>query len=247
MSRRALPRLSIVIPAFNEAARIGPCLQAAAGFLDAREPGGELLVVDDGSADATAQIVEHAALAEPRLRLLRLDGHRGKGAAVRCGMLAARGEEVLFSDVDLSTPLDEIDKLRAVLGNGVHVAIASRVLPGASIEVLPPWSRRLASPLQRLLVRCLIGLPYGDTQCGFKLFRRDAARAIFSRSRIDGFAFDIEILHLARLLGMRVSPVAVRWNHDPDSRVRLVRHSLGVVRDLVRIRWMHRSSPRAGD
>jgi dolichyl-phosphate beta-glucosyltransferase len=226
-----------VVPAFNEGRRIGRTLERIVEYLRDAGAAFEVVVVDDGSRDATADVVRRVAAAEPRVRVIALGANGGKGKAVRRGVLDATGEVVLFSDADLSTPIEEVEKLLEHLGRGASVAIGSRSVRGASIEVHQPWYRELMGKVFNRLVRLLALRGFIDTQCGFKCFTGDAARAIFSLARIDRFAFDVEVLLLAQRLGYRIAEVPIRWADEPNSRVGVMRDSLSMLADLVRIRW----------
>jgi dolichyl-phosphate beta-glucosyltransferase len=237
MEPPAPPALSVVVPAYNEAARIGPTLERICGHL-----GGaafELWVVDDGSGDGTAAVVEAAARAHPQIRLLRCEPNHGKGYAVRRGVEASAGARVLVTDADLSTPIEELARLEAALDAGADVAIGSRAVPGARIERRQPLHRVLMGRVFNLVLRWTLMPLFRDTQCGFKLFRGDAAHDLFARLTLDGFAFDVEALYLALRLGYRVAEVPVIWRDDPNSRVRPVRDSWAVLADLWRIRRRH--------
>jgi len=216
------PYLSIVIPAFNEATRLPRTLARIREYVDARRLDAELLVIDDGSSDDTAGLAS-AQLAPlgPRGRVVRSPRNAGKGASVRRGMLAAVGTRVLFSDADLSTPIEEVEKLERQLDQDVDVAIGSRALDRSLVEERQPWARDAGGRLFNLLVRhCAIDGIH-DTQCGFKLFDARVIHPIFARTRIDGFGFDVEVLALARRLGAVIAEVPVRWRNDLDSRVTL--------------------------
>jgi glycosyltransferase involved in cell wall biosynthesis len=197
-----------------------------------------VIVVDDGSQDATSALVEARAATEPRLLLVRLPLNRGKGAAVREGVLRARGERVLFMDADLATPIEEIDALEAALARGAHIAVGSRAQPGARIQVRQHILRETLGKGFNVLVRALFGGPVRDTQCGFKLFTAEAARTLFAGATIDRFAFDVEILLLARGR-YRVDEVPVRWRHVEESRVSPFVDAPAMARDLVRL-WLRR-------
>jgi dolichyl-phosphate beta-glucosyltransferase len=216
-----LPSLSIVIPAYNEERRLPPTLAAVRAYLDARAyPDAEILVVDDGSRDGTAALVETAAREDPRVHLLRNPGNRGKGYSVRHGMLEARNQWILFSDADLSAPIEELDKLLpAALARGAQVAIGSRALDRSLIGVHQSRAREIVGILLNRVMRVVTGLPFADTQCGFKLYTRDAARLIFPRQQLDGFTFDVENLFIARVLGIPATEVAVRWNNVEGTKV----------------------------
>lgn len=229
--------ISVIVPAYNEERRIGRTLERVLEYLGRAGRPFEVIVVDDGSVDGTADVVRRVAASEPRVRLVCLDRNRGKGMAVRRGVLESTGEVVLFSDADLSTPIEEVETLAARLANGSDVAIGSRSARGARVEVHQPWYRELMGKGFNVLVRVLAIPDFVDTQCGFKCFTRDAARAVFARARIDRFAFDVEALVIARCLGYRVVEVPIRWADEPHSRVGVVRDSLSMFLDLLRIRW----------
>jgi dolichyl-phosphate beta-glucosyltransferase len=220
----ALPSLSIVIPAYNEERRLPPTLAAVRAYLDARAyHDAEILVVDDGSRDGTAALVEAVARQDHRVRLLRNPGNRGKGYSVRHGMLEARGEWILFSDADLSAPIEELDKLLpAAIEGRAQVAIGSRALDRSLIGVHQARSRELVGIALNRVMRLATGLPFADTQCGFKLYARDAARLIFPRQQLDGFSFDVEDLFIARVLGLPAIEVGVRWNNVEGTKVGLM-------------------------
>jgi dolichyl-phosphate beta-glucosyltransferase len=234
------PMLSVVIPAYNEERRIVPTIGAIASFCSDFEPSWELIVADDGSSDGTADLVEALHLAN--VRLLR-DVNQGKGAAVRRGILAAGGELVLFTDADLSTPIEHLDPMVTLLrAGGADVVVGSRAAHGADVHSRSPLRRALTSATAALS-KAVLHLGVNDTQCGFKLFDGAAARWLFSRQTITGFAFDLEILHLARRAGMTVVEVAVEWHDAPGSKVSGVSDTFRGGRDLLRIRantWLGR-------
>jgi dolichyl-phosphate beta-glucosyltransferase len=235
------PRLSltIVIPAYNEEQRLPPALTRVRAYCDAstRYSSVEILIVDDGSRDGTAALVESVAAQDPRVRLLRNPGNRGKGYSVRHGMLEARNEWVLFSDADLSAPVEELDKLLdSALQGGAQVAIGSRALDRSLIGVHQGHIRELAGIVLNRVMRLVTGLPFADTQCGFKLFRRDAARLIFARQQLDGFTFDVEDLFIARLLNIPAVEVPVRWNNVEGTKVGVMVGPQFFL-DLILIHW----------
>lgn len=194
--------------------------------------------MDDGSTDGTAPATERYAATHPEVRLLRNPGNRGKGYSVRHGMLDARGDWILFTDADLSAPIEEAGKLfQAVRERQAQIAFGSRGLDRSLIEVHQSWFRETAGRLFNLFVRLLAGLPYADTQCGFKLFERQAAQEIFRRQRLDRFGFDVEVLYLAKRLGFRAVEVPVRWRHSEGTKVSMWRDSVSMFFDLLRIRW----------
>jgi len=228
--------LSIVVPAYNEARRLARTLPGVIEYATRLGESAEIIVVDDGSTDGTADVA--AALARPGdpVVVIRSSPNRGKGAAVRRGMLAARFDHVLFTDVDLSTPIEDAAKLRAALVRGADVAIGSRRLAESDIQVRQPWLREVAGRTFSGLVSLLLLPGIRDSQCGFKIFRRPAARDLFDRQLLDGFGFDAEVLWLARRLGYRVAEVPIVWRDDNRSKVRLIRDSGGMLLDLGRVR-----------
>lgn len=230
------PDLSIVIPAYNEEARLAPTLREAVDYFRAIRRDVEILVVDDGSRDATSLLTLQLGREWEELRLLRLPSNRGKGYAVRTGVVNARGRLILFADADGATPIVEVQRLEEALEAGADVAIGSRVLTDAGVEVRAHPHRRLIGRAFHLLVRSLTVHGIHDTQCGFKLFRAAAAQELFSRMRMNGFSFDVEVLLMAQGRGYRIAEVPVNWTHQPGSRVNLVVDSLRMARDLFTIR-----------
>ena len=226
--------LSVVIPSYNESGRIDRTLDLVLDYLRRRQQPFELIVVDDGSTDGTADRVERRA--EPEVRVMRLERNQGKGAAARCGVEASRGDYVLLTDADLSAPIEQLDRLEAALAAGYALACGSRGLPDSEILIRQPWYRELMGKIFNRLVRWLALSDFRDTQCGFKLFRAGAARDIFSRSSVDGFAFDVESLYLASKLGYPAVELPVPWRHVPESRVHAVKDSSRMLWDLIRIR-----------
>jgi glycosyltransferase involved in cell wall biosynthesis len=235
---RSPVELSIVIPAFNEEQRLPKSLSRIQAYLKSRSLRAEVLVVDDGSTDATSRIVEATRSSFPELRLISNARNRGKGFSVRNGMLEARGEFALFTDADLSAPIEEAEKLLAPLRDGSYDgAIGSRALDRSLIEVHQPAYRERAGMVFNRIMRGLTGLEFKDTQCGFKAFRREKARVIFEQQRTEGFGFDPEILFLARQKGLRIAEIPVRWAHDPTTKVKLFRDSVRMFLDVIAIRW----------
>jgi dolichyl-phosphate beta-glucosyltransferase len=233
-----LPPFSVVIPCFNEAGRIGETLRLTLDYLTANAPESELIVVNDGSTDATATIArEKLKDARIETRLLENFPNRGKGAAVRSGLLAARKPIGLFFDADLSTPLGETPKLiEPIANNEVDIAFGSRALNRGLIGIHQPWRREQAGRAFNLLVRLATGLPFWDTQCGFKAFRLDVCRPILEAARLDGFAFDVELLYLAQYAGLRIREIPVRWNHAEGSKVQFFKDSLRMLREVIALR-----------
>src|SRR5881398_3379104 len=233
-----LPPFSIVIPCFNEEARIGQTLRVTVDYLAANAPDSELIVVNDGSTDATGAIArEELKPAQIVTRLLENFPNRGKGAAVRSGLLAARTAIGLFSDADLSTPLEETPKLIEPIANReVDIAFGSRGLDRSLIGVHQPWRREQGGRVFNLLVRLATGLPFWDTQCGFKAFRLEVCRPILEAARSDGFGFDVEFLYLAQRAGLRLREIPVRWDHNEGSKVSFMRDSRRMLEEVIALR-----------
>lgn len=228
--------LSVVIPCYNEEGRLGGSLLQIRDYLGTRPEPMEVIVVDDGSRDRTSEVAREFAEGEGGVRLVAVRFNRGKGAAVRHGFLEARGSRVLISDADLSTPIEDVERLERALDGGVDIAFGSRALPSSQVVVHQPWWRERMGKTFNLLVRHLTGLDVHDSQCGFKLFDRAAAEPLFRAARIRGFSFDVEILVLARRFGLRWEEVPVRWYNSPESKIHPLVHSAQMFRDLVRIR-----------
>lgn len=233
--------LSIVIPAYNEERRLPTTLERIAAYLREHSwEDAEVLVVDDGSTDGTAGVVEQSRAHYPWLRLVRNPGNRGKGYSIRHGVMEAQGAWILFTDADLSAPIEELARLKEAADRlGARVAIGSRALDRSLIEVHQSFFRENAGRLFNLLLRVLTGMPFHDTQCGFKLFEGQAAKEIFARQQIDRFGFDAEVLYIGRLLGYRIVEVPVRWAHSEGTRVSMLRDSASMFVDLFRVRWFH--------
>jgi dolichyl-phosphate beta-glucosyltransferase len=231
------PELSIIIPAYNEENRLPRALHLIGEYLAARPPlTAEILVVDDGSTDGTARVVEQWRQRMPNLRLISNGRNRGKGFSVKHGMLEARGRIAMFTDADLSAPIEEADKLFRALENA-DFAIGSRALDRSLISVRQSLLRENAGIIFNGIVRVMTEVQFEDTQCGFKAFLRERSRIIFEQQRIEGFGFDPEILYLAWRHGLRGAEVPVRWAHDPATRVHVVRDSVRMFADLFVIRW----------
>lgn len=230
--------LSIVVPAYNEERRLRGTLERLLGFVAARPFRFiEIVVVDDGSRDGTAGLVEEFARRDARVRLVKNPGNRGKGYAVRHGFEEARGEWVLFSDADLSSPIEEVDRLwQAAQERGAKIAIGSRALDRNLVGVHQPVWREFAGRFFNLVMRMVTGLPFRDTQCGFKLFETAAARELTRRQQLDGFGFDVELLFLARILGYPAIEVAVRWDDVAGTKVSTARGIIAFL-EPFEIRW----------
>lgn len=233
------PHLSIVIPAYNESSRLVPTLERIREYLSAQDYAAEVIVVSDGSTDATAAVARDWCPPGFPLAVIDRKQNRGKGYSVREGGAAAAGELVLFSDADLSTPIEEFEKFRSRLAGGAAVVIGSRNLSGADLEIRQPFYRRVMGRVFNLVVKTFAVGGIADTQCGFKCFAAEAFAAIASRCLIDGFSFDVEMLFLARRLGFKIEEVPVRWLNAEGSTVSPVRDSIRMFFDVVRVRWNH--------
>jgi dolichyl-phosphate beta-glucosyltransferase len=235
------PHLAIIIPAYNEQERLGPTLARIAEYARTLDFDTEIWVVNDGSSDDTAKLVKCVAESEPLVHLLDCEQNQGKGAAVRRGMLEIDAEWLLMSDADLATPIEELDKLWPHVNEHTPIAIGSRPLKESELEVRQPWYREFMGRAFNLAVRTLGIKGIADTQCGFKLYRQDVARDIFSRSKIDGFGFDFEVLMIARDLGYAIAEVPIRWQHKEGSKVNLLRDGVRMLRELMLLRVAGRS------
>lgn len=232
------PYLSVVVPMYNEEKRIGASLERILACLGPKPYRWEVLPVDDGSTDGTREVVRRIAVGCPseHIRLIE-EEHRGKGHVVRSGMLKARGEYILFTDADLSTPIEEVDRFLAGAEQGYDIVIGSREAPGAR-RYGEPFRRHLVGRVFNYLVRALAVKGFGDTQCGFKLFRRQAARALFPRQTIDRFSFDVEILYLAQKSGLRILELPVPWTYGPSSTMRVGQDGVRMGLDVLRVRYL---------
>ena len=229
--------LSIIIPSYNEEARLPGTLQRIAEYLPTLKLRTEVLVVDDGSTDRTAAVAESFHGKLTGLRVLSNGTNRGKGYSVRHGMLEAQGDMVLFTDADLSAPIEEAEKLLRPLNHGYDVAIGSRAMDRSLISTRQSIFRETAGIIFNKIVRMVLRLPFVDTQCGFKAFRRERSRIIFEQQRIEGFGFDPELLYLARHYGLRAIEIPVRWGHSEDTKVNMLGDSLKMFGDIFTIRW----------
>ena len=231
------PLLSIVIPAYNEEQRLPSTIESIERYLESSHPDYELILVDDGSSDGTRRVMEAAARGNPKVRVEALPANRGKGRALAAGVAVARGDEVLVTDADLSTPIEELDKLEAALKAGAGVAIASRSVKGSQVEVAQPVYRVLMGKVFNLIVQVVLLPGIWDTQCGFKLFRADVARPVFAALTTDGFGYDPEVLYLAKRRAVRIAEVPVVWRNSAPTKVMPFRSSLDMFKHVVRVRF----------
>ncbi len=233
-------RISIIIPAYNEEYRIGRTLEKIRNFLKKKDYTYEVLVVDDGSTDKTAQTALDSALCkEGHLRLIKNEANRGKGYSVKKGIISSLGEYILFSDADLSTPIEQLDKLFGFINNGYDIVIGSRALPDSDVRVHQPWYRERMGKTFNFLVKSMLMKGINDTQCGFKLFKSSLAKEIASNMKLNGFSFDVEMLYLAVKNKYKIKEVPVIWMNSPKSKVSPVFDSTRMFFDLIRIRLMH--------
>jgi dolichyl-phosphate beta-glucosyltransferase len=228
--------LSIVIPAYNEATRLDPTLRQVVDYLRREGTAYEVLVVDDGSTDATSEVA--GRFAREGVRVLRQEVNRGKGAVLKVGVLASRGREILLADADLSTPIEELEKLRPRLAEA-ELVFGSRAVAGSEIVKHQPFYREMMGRIFNVIVRLAGVRGLRDTQCGFKLLDGDVARRLFSELTIERFAYDVELVWLARRRGYRVVEVGVRWADSPSSRVDPLTDSFRMLRDVLALRWRH--------
>ena len=231
------PRYSIVIPAYNEGARIPATLNSVIACVRGNQWNAEIIVVNDGSSDNTAQVVREIAKSAPELRLIENPGNRGKGYSVRSGILQALGEIVMFTDADLSSPMEEADRLFAAIAGGADIAIGSRWLESSRQTHRQPLYRQVFGRCFNAVTRAIMRLPFADTQCGFKAFTRHAAQTVFQLQTIERWGFDPEILFIALKRGFRVVEVPVSWAHDERTRMSYLRDGLVMLEELVRVRW----------
>ncbi|HEX2917564.1 MAG TPA: dolichyl-phosphate beta-glucosyltransferase, partial [Edaphobacter sp.] len=230
------PEISIVVPAYNEGTRIENALERIFTCVDQRGWDAEVLVVDDGSSDQTASIVKQWMETHPRLHLIQNPGNRGKGYSVRNGLLQAAGEIVMFTDADLSAPMEEAERLFSAIHSGADVAIGSRWLDRARQTIHQPLYRQFFGRCFNWITRTVMGLPFKDTQCGFKAFRRSAAQVIFRLQTIERWGFDPEILFIAQKLGYEIREVPVTWGHDERSRLSYLRDGMKMLEEMAIIR-----------
>lgn len=247
------PTYSIVIPAYNESARLGGTLEKVLAYVHERGWNAEVIVVNDGSRDNTAEIARRFAAKDPALRVVENPGNRGKGYSVRNGVLHARGRVVLFSDADLSSPIEEASKLIAALEAGADIAIGSRWLRAETQTQRQPLHRQIFGRIFNLLLRLSLGLHFADTQCGFKAFTQGAVQAIFPLQKVERWGFDPEILFLARKFGFKVEEIPVAWGHSGGTRIHPLIDGSRMFMEMLHIRWndltgkYDRPSPTAAD
>lgn len=228
--------LSVIIPAFNEENRIKKSLDAIDTYLSSDNLRYEIIVVDDGSTDNTSSIVKDFCKAHHKVSYTTYGQNMGKGYAVREGVKSSKGGIILFTDADLSTPINEMEKLIETIKYGFDIAIGSRALSDSKIIVSQPFYRKTMGKIFNILVRLLIFKGIKDTQCGFKCFTSKVANEVFSRCKIDGFSFDVEILLIAKKHGFKITDIPVQWVNSPESRVHPVKHSLAMIKELLQIR-----------
>jgi glycosyltransferase involved in cell wall biosynthesis len=231
------PTYSIVLPAYNEGERIGATIENILAFAAQRSWRIELIVVNDGSSDDTAEVVQRCAATRPGVRLLQNPGNHGKGYSVRHGMLQAQGEILMFSDADLSSPIAEAEKLFTAIAGGADVAIGSRWLRTELQVRRQPLYRQLLGRVFNLALRLILGLQFEDTQCGFKAFTRNAAHSLFAQQKIERWGFDPELLYLAKRLHLRVEEIPVAWAHREGTRIDPLRDGMRMFGEMLQIRW----------
>jgi dolichyl-phosphate beta-glucosyltransferase len=237
MAAERQPALSIVIPCYNEEQRLPRTIEQIERFLEGKGISYELILVDDGSTDGTRKIMDAAAQRNPLVRLEALPQNRGKGRALAEGVAASRGSEILVTDADLSTPIDELDKLQAELHKGAGVAIASRAMRASRVEVSQPIYRVLMGKAFNLMVQVVLLPGIWDTQCGFKLFRADVAHEVFAGLTTDGFGYDPEVLYRAKKQGVRIAEVPVVWRNSAPTKVSPIKSSVDMFKHVLRIRF----------
>lgn len=242
------PRLAVIIPAYNEEARLAPTLERIREYLSTQDYDWTVMTVSDGSTDSTHSIAQKFAEDDPRFVAVDSQPNHGKGFVVRKGMLEAEADWILFSDADLAAPIEEIEKLWAKVGEDAPIAIGSRPLKDSNLEIRQPWYREMMGRCFNAAVQMLAIRGIADTQCGFKLFRQDVARDVFRRCEVDGFGFDFESLMIARDLGYPIAEVPIRWSHQEGSKVVLMRDGPRMLSNLVKLRMAgkrRRLEPRA--
>lgn len=229
-------KLSVIIPSFNEESRIVPTIDKIIAYFKKGNFNWEIIVVNDGSTDRTKDILENYCKDHNEIKVISNDQNHGKGFAVRQGIFNANGEHILFADADLSTPIEEFDKLLYWLENGYDVAIASRNIKNADVKIVSPLSRTIMGKIFNFFVRALVLPEFYDTQCGFKCFKRNAAIEIFKRQKIEKFSFDVEVLYIAKILGYRIKEVPVNWSYASSSKIKIFRDSVKMFFDIIAIK-----------
>lgn len=233
-------QVSVIIPAFNEEDKLGNTVKEITRYLKDMKDGCEMIIVDDGSSDGTSSVADDIAKdAALRTTVLKNDRNMGKGFSVKKGILASSGKFVAFSDADLSTPIEELDKLFAYVENGHDIAIGSRGKKESDVRIRQPLHRQMMGKVFNLFVKLLLLRDFNDTQCGLKLFRGDCAREVARRLKIDGFSFDVEMLYIAKKNGYKIKEVGIVWNNSPESKVKIINSSLKMFLDLLKIKKLH--------
>ena len=231
------PALSVVIPAYNEEQRLPRTIEQIERYLDGRRLDYELIIVDDGSTDGTRLVMDAAAARNSKVRLEALPANRGKGRALAAGVAVARGQKVLVTDADLSTPIEELEKLDAAVQAGAGVAIGSRAVKGSRVEIAQPIYRVVMGKVFNLIVQAVLLPGIWDTQCGFKLFRAEVAHPVFGALTTDGFGYDPEVLYLAKRRGVKIAEVPVVWRNSAPTKVLPIRSSVDMFKHVVRVRF----------
>lgn len=237
--------LSIIVPAYNEERRLPPTLIDIIDFFDRKALSYEVLVIDDGSKDGTAEVVRKFERVRNQVRLIQLPRNYGKGHAVRLGVLNSRGSNILFADADGATPIQEFDRLQSAISTGADVAIGSRAIASKETKVATSFHRRFLGRVFNKCVNVILLPSIADTQCGFKMFTRKAALFLFRRQRADRFSFDVELLYMAHKADLAIKEVPINWTNVPGSKVNLVLDSLSMFRDVFRFRVIHRGIDRS--
>lgn len=228
--------ISVIIPAYNEEKRIGRTIERVYEYFKGKNYDFEIIVVDDGSYDGTIKVVEKFSEGKREIKIIKHEKNMGKGAAVRTGVLNSSGKLILFTDADLSTPIEEFEKLKEKVEKGYDIAIGSRGVKGSKIVIPQVWYRRLVGKIFPFLVRFLIMKDFKDTQCGFKLFKKEAGKKIFSELKTSGFAFDVEVLLRGKKLGYKIAEVGVLWYNSPESKVSILKSPIRMLLELKKIK-----------
>ena len=241
-----IPELSVVVPAYNEELRITATLNRIGEFLEKNVESPEIIIVDDGSSDNTVSVVNDYVERVPFARLIKQEKNRGKGAAVRAGVLESERSLILFSDADLSTPIEDFVLLHEAMDGGIPIAVGSRGMKESRLEIRQPWYREMMGKIFNKIVCLVLPLSLQDTQCGFKLFVGSVAKSLFGALQTEGFAFDVEIIYRAHLAGLGIAEVPVTWRNDEGSRVRAIRDSAHMLAQLIAIRFQVQADKKAG-